>query len=667
MHQSTLFPDVGHKTESPDLPVVVKVLDGVEDKSEIDALRKIYPPQVLREASRQISSDSWARLRLWVEERNQESEENSEGEYILVADAQAFQAAVEDLRSATKLGIDTETTALSPREGSVRLLQLSDGLSPVVVFDFFSLKAAGVDFGPLKDLLGSGIEKIAHNIAFEIAFLESEGLPLAPPYFDVMLASILVRAGLDGDNAYRQSSLKSVAKRELDYTLDKQAQTSNWAGILTPTQLEYAALDALIMHPLARIMRQQLKEANLLEVATDEFLTARVVAHMQSSGMKLDIALWNTLKSEVQKRRDECGTALRGELARQGNLLLSDGQSINLNSQKELLPLLNTMGIDATSTARGTISPYAVDFPVVGQLIEYRKYEKLYSSFAEPLLGFVDENTGRIHPSFFQMGAVSGRFSCRSPNLQQIPRSKEFRQCFVAEEGNVLVVADFSQIELRVMAEMCGDEAMIRAYQEGRDLHRLTAHLITRAPLDRVTPQDRQIGKALNFGLIYGMSARSFRGYAMINYGVSMSYNDAKRFRERFFNAYPQLRAHHERVQARLKQRKRFDEMETRTLSGRRRVWRDRPTFHELLNIPVQGTSADITKRAMILIYPDLREISGRMVAQVHDEIVVEVPERFADDARALLERRMVEAGKAFLKKVPIEVSVGVGRSWAEK
>jgi DNA polymerase-1 len=247
--------------------------------------------------------------------------------------------------------------------------------------------------------------------------------------------------------------------------------------------------------------------------------------------------------------------------------------------------------------------------------------------------------------------------------MQQIPKATRFRRAVVAPEGKRLVIADLSQIELRIMAKLSGDKRMMEAYRNGEDLHRLTASLVSGVPLERVTKEMRQQAKAVNFGLIYGMGANGLREYARNTYGVSMTQEEAETFRRRFFEAYRGVAAFHRR-------QNRFARWarETRTLLGRCRRWPDTNMgLPKLANTPDQGTGADIAKIAMAEVRPGLIRLGARMVGMIHDELLVEVSEEKAEEARELVKSALEQAGAKVLDPVPVVAEAVVGATWADK
>jgi len=339
------------------------------------------------------------------------------------------------------------------------------------------------------------------------------------------------------------------------------------------------------------------------------------------------------------------------------------GKQINLNSQKQLLEALQncfkSQRLSIENTNRETLASLAPKSPIFRWIMDYRKVSKNVQ-FIKSLSQHVHPVTGRIHPEYKQLGAVTGRFSCCNPNLQQVPRNKLFRECVRPAPGHKMVIADYSQIDLRVAAEISQDSRMIEAYNQGQDLHKLTASLIKEKALNEVSEIERQLAKAVNFGLIYAMGAKSLQIYAQSAYGVTMTEQQAEDFRRKFFNAYQGLKAWHE-IERMSTQR------ETRTLLGRRRLWQDDPELTQVLNAPVQGTGADIIKKALVMLPDALIDMDVKIISCVHDEIILEAPEDKAQQAAQILKEVMEKAGQEYLKTVPVVAETSIVDSWAGK
>jgi DNA polymerase-1 len=350
-------------------------------------------------------------------------------------------------------------------------------------------------------------------------------------------------------------------------------------------------------------------------------------------------------------------------------------ESRNWDSPQQVKEAFEQVGVTLASTDDDTLA--GIDHPLARLLREYRGRAKQCGTYGR---NWVEKHAprGYVLPSWNQLGAESGRMSCSSPNLQQIPRGSEYRRCFVALPGRVLIKCDFSQIELRVAARVAGEKVMVEAYRQGRDLHAMTAAAVLGKPESEVTKADRQLAKAVNFGLLYGMSWRSLRVYARANYGVEITDAQARGYRDAFFKAYPGLADWHARVEAHVKRLFNANPdgtHEVRTLSGRRRVLsvakRDSegnpyPNKTDALNSPVQGSGADGLKVAIALLWERRDECPGAVpVIFCHDEIVLEVPEAAADRAAAWLRRAMVDAVAPMIAPVPVDAEVTVGRTWA--
>ncbi|MDJ0717472.1 MAG: bifunctional 3'-5' exonuclease/DNA polymerase [Prochloraceae cyanobacterium] len=582
-------------------------------------------------------------------------------EYVLVEDLEQLEKAIANLNSARVIGIDTETTGLDPHKASLRLIQLAAENQLTILIDCFKVK----DLAPLQPLLESKVVKVGHNLKFDLKFLLNSGLNLLPPFFDTQIASQLLKAGIEGKH-----SLQAIAKEYLEISLDKTEQIGEWkAETISESQLSYAAEDARILLSLRDKLKPLLIESGLVKVAKIEFDCLKAVAEIEFNGMLLDLAQWELVKEEMIAKKDAAAEKLRGMLEVENHQLaiFEDINTINLNSNPQVLQALNRLGIPVTSTGKKEIAPLASKYPAIDALLEYRQWAKALSAFGESLPKHINPVTGRLHPDYWQMGSAAGRFSCSNPNLQQIPRTKEVRECFTAHPGYKLVIADYSQIELRIAAEIAGEAAMIEAYRNGKDLHRLTASLILDKPVEEVTKADRQIAKSANFGLLYGMGAEGFKKYAESNYGVSFTLKEAEANRNKFFKAYQGLARWHKQTKKQMYQDKNARvNIETRTLANRRRLM-PQPSPQQILNTPVQGTGADMLKLALSRLPEALKGTDARIIGIVHDEIILECPEPTAAIAAERISAVMVQAGKEFLVSIPVEAEASIGDSWADK
>src|SRR5215211_4036971 len=453
--------------------------------------------------------------------------------------------------------------------------------------------------------------------------------------------------------------LGDVIWRELGVQLVKEHQASHWGGELTPDMLLYAAEDSRVLLHLVDALGPKIREANLHKVADIECRALPAITWMANAGVPFDSEGWRSCLDDKE-------AALRRLKANLDELAPDPpgSEGWNWNSPKQVIEAFRLLGVKLADTKRETLSRY--EHPLAKALLEYRKTSKLVSTYGPNLLKFVEG--GRIYGSWWQNGAGTGRMASSSPNLQNFP--PEVRRYVKAPAGRVLVVADYSQIELRIAAKIAGEERMLAAFASGEDIHTITARSLTGR--EEVTKQERKLAKAVNFGLLYGMSPGGLRNYARASYGVEMTKKEAERYWREYFETYPGLRAWHDREHRQLKK---HGSTETRTLTGRRRSGVMKLT--ERLNSPVQGTGADGLKLALALLYERREECPGAVpILAVHDEIVVEADVRDqAKDVEGWLEKAMVAGMDEILnsgldtdhpERVPVKVDVQVLNSWGE-
>lgn len=556
-------------------------------------------------------------------------------------------------------GVDIETSALHPTLGDIVTIQVAHTNAFAVVFDVHKIGHAA-----LTGLLNPSFSRkklVAHNAAFESMWFEHYGYTFRKPLFDTMLASQLYSCGHK-----HKHSLVALVSRYLGYTLPKDEQTSFKAGVeLRTAQKEYAARDAAVLIDLRNILIPKLADAGLLEVAKIEFDAVPGVAEMTRMGVLYD---WDKIESSLVSDLESAVHAAEETFWSSTTTLDRDlfGQQIrcNLASPKQAKELLER---ETNISLEGTGKDYLslLDDPT-GTLQRYLAISKLTkkAGMARDMKKYRNPNTDSVHSSFNQLRARTGRVSSSNPNMQQVPRGKEFREIVIARPGRKLVVADYSQIELRIIAELSDDPLMISTYRNDEDIHTRTGALCNNVTESEVTKNMRTAAKAINFGLSYGMGAPKLKMYARTNYGVDMSTSEAEQFVEAFFSSYTGIKDWHRRINPRNLPRV---PIYSRTLSGRRRFLQESDRkLSTYANNPVQGTGADIQKYAIGLLFDRTRDMDCRLVLQVHDEIMIEVAEDQAEEAAHLLETTMIEAGERFLTKVPCKVEAAIGNSWAE-
>ena len=586
-------------------------------------------------------------------------------EYI--RDADGVRNACEELAREPYLGLDTETTELDPYRGEMRLVQLSSGRK-TFVFDMRPFRTNGdirenADLAPLRGLLESDQHvKILHNAKFDAKWIRHELGCEMGSLFDTYLASQLIAAG-EGD---RRHGLADVAQFFAGTVLDKTEQISDWgAEELSNSQIEYAARDAAILPQIREQMSSRLENDGLDAVAALEFECVMPIAEMELNGFAVDCTRWlarlDTVKSAQAKAADELHELLSAGVSQAS---LFGRAEINLDSQQQVAGALLNLGIPMPETTRAwQLQPLADKYPVVAKLLEYRGVQKQVTSFGENFLEFIEPKTNRIHADFRQIGAPTGRFSCSNPNLQQIPHEAEYRGCFRAPEGRKLVIGDYSQIELRILAAFSGDERFIEAFASGADFHRMTASQVFNVKPEDVTDDQRSFAKRLNFGIVYGVGASRF---GMM---TGLSQNEAENTMRRYFATYRKLDSYLRDSASRVTTertartasgrllRLRFDETDRQAVGAARRYG---------VNMPIQGTSADILKRALRKLHDSLRGSTAKLVNIVHDEIVVECDENAYHETSLALGKSMSEAGGEFISSVPVKADVRVSDAWAK-
>ena len=557
---------------------------------------------------------------------------------------------INDYLPAKVVVIDTETTGLDPHADRIRLIQLARPDHQPIIVDLFKLPPA---LQLLKPVFENEAIKVLHNAKFDLKFLFKNGVEVKGQIFDTMLADQLLSAGKPNHS----SSLENLAQSYLGRQLDKQQQKSQWEADLTEDQLAYAAADVEVLLPLRRILKKSLVSQHLAEAAQLEFDCLRSLAQMELAGFKLDVERWQQYGQWVKQQLLHYQGRLQHHFR---DWPPQQEEALNLNSTQQLQLALSFLGIEVSSTAKDKLEPLS-EQPVIADLLQYKHWQSQDGKYVDKIRQAVHPKTGRIHAQYFQLGADTGRLSCRKPPLQQIPRQPEVRSCFVAAAGHKLVRADYSQIELRVTAQISQDRKMIEAYRQGEDLHRLTASLLTETPMDQVTSEQRQAAKAVNFGLFFGMGAEGLRNYARNTFQVEMSLLQAKEFKQRFFDSYQGFNAYYQKME-------RMKVKRLTTLSGRiRHFTKGYASLTKALNSPVQGTAADIIKRALVDLGPQLAPTGAQMVACIHDEIILEVEEKQAPKAQQILQQVMVAAGDHYLTDVPVVVEATTAASWAGK
>ncbi|HEX7456067.1 MAG TPA: DNA polymerase [Candidatus Nanoarchaeia archaeon] len=594
-------------------------------------------------------------------------ETETEVKYDFIQTNEALLETLPELERAPIVSIDTEGSRFDPFSAKLLLLQVATKEN-AFVFD-----CTKVDISPLRHILEAERPlKIVQNAKFDYSLLKVQTGVKLGNLFDTMLAERILTCGVS-----REISLETLAEKYLNLRIDKKIRESfsdlrNPAlqGRFTREQLDYSARDALVLREIFEKQYKQLIEDDLVETAKLEFAVVPVVAEMELRGSLIDKERWRDHIRQLEKKRDLINKEIQTDIRHlspysQVDLFGNESDTVNLDSPMQLLQVFRKLGEDIANTSEAILQRSR--HPLAKKLLEYRAYEKMITAFGETILEKINPVTGRLHPDFLQLGADTGRFACNNPNLQQIPADSGFRSCFVATPGYKLITADYSQIELRIMAEVSEDLAFLKAFKDDVDLHSLTASQMFRVPIEKVNKDRRFQAKSINFGLMYG------RGPVSLSNQIGLSVEESKKLLEVYFNSYKKVKRW---LDGTGKQAVRSGSV--RTLGGRRRMFtlpdRSHPEYDRLVsaierqgkNTPIQGTSADITKYALAFIYRELmdRKLDAYLIHTVHDEIVAEAREDIVNKVAKLIEEQMITAGEKLLKKVPVKVDIHISGCW---
>jgi len=608
--------------------------------------------------------------------------EHPQHEYIVTKEA--AEKALEELSREKIIAVDIESNSLDPYTGSIFMIQLAKS-DFAYIFDDRKVDLKSIPL--FKELMeDKGKIKILQNAKFDYSYIKVKTGVILNNIYDTMLADGVLSSG------YNLSlKLEEIANRRVEAGIlgDKEKLQKSFYNLprntrISEDQVRYAALDALILFPIMETQLKILHKENLLKVAKLEFAVAPVVAEMELRGVYIDTVKWREIIEDLKIRRNELSKEFQNAVrefynTQQIGLFGGMADAINLNSSVQLMDLFNNrLGLNLPSTSDGVLA--REKHPIVKILRDYRGYEKLISTYGEKLLAKINPATGRIHPEFLQIRTSTGRFACNNPNLQNIPRnSKEapFRECFNPDKGYKLVVSDYSNFEMRILAELSGDTKMINALNQGLDIHSYTASLMFNKPYSSdfkdKFPELRQMAKPIGFGLMYGMGAVGLSSQVYMWTGADISVEEGEDLIKRFFASYPRVKTF---LDNSAKNAVRHGW--STTPAGRKRWYRipekTDPDFRRKLsaiereakNHPIQGTNADSIKYALVFVYERIKRdnFDAAIVSTVHDEIVCEVREDQAQEFAKVLSSEMVRAGELFIKKVKLRSDPFVGDVW---
>ncbi|EGC50333.1 TPA: DNA polymerase I [Neisseria meningitidis] len=606
-------------------------------------------------------------------------------DYQAVTTEAQFAALLDKLSRADTIGIDTETTSLDAMNASLVGISIAFQAGEAVYIPVGHSLTAAPEQLDLQDVLGRlkphlenpALKKIGQNLKYDQHVFANYGIALNGIAGDAMLASYIIEShlghGLD-ELSERWLGLETITYESL---CGKGAKQIGFADVAIEQATEYAAQDADFALRLEAHLRAQMDAKQLEMYEKMELPVAQVLFEMERNGVQID-------RAELARQSAELGAEL---MKLEQEAYAAAGQPFNLNSPKQLQEILfDKMGIPTKGlkkTAKGGISTneavleqLAPDYPLPKIILQNRSLAKLKSTYTDKLPEMISPKDGRVHTTYAQAVAITGRLASNNPNLQNIPirtaEGRRVRRAFTAPQGSVIVSADYSQIELRIMAHLSGDKTLIAAFQNGEDVHRRTAAEVFGIAPENVSPEQRRYAKTINFGLIYGMG----------QYGLAKSLGidniSAKNFIDRYFARYPGVAEYMQRTKEQAAAQG-FVE----TLFGRRLYL---PDIHNknanaragaeraAINAPMQGTASDLIKRAMIDVSRWLSEceaspwdelLQSKLIMQVHDELVLEVVETELDFVKEKLPQIMAKVGGGLLD-VPLVAEVGVGENWEE-
>ena len=667
--------------ERPDFDKLKDIFEEIEFRRLYDNLVKIFDYQEVKIENKDFEiskkeEETPRQLDLFSELGEDLSSqklniENTDKVYQYIDSPKAQRVLVENLLSQKAVCFDTETTSLEETEAELIGLSFSykKGLAyyiPISENQEEAKKTLEIfrPFFEKRDVL-----KIAHNIKYDYKVLKNYDIEVRGAIFDTMIAHYLINPDMKHGMDYLSEIYLNYTPISIESLIGKKGKNQgNLRSVSLKQQTDYAAEDADVTFQLYEIFEQKLKEENLENLFYRiEMPLMKVLAKMELVGISLD-------KECLKKESLELENDLKNL---EKKIFEFSEEEFNLNSPKQLGEILfEKLKLDAKakktktgqySTSEEVLQKLESKHEIIKHILEYRTYQKLKSTYVDALPMQVNEKTGRIHTNFMQTVAATGRLSSVNPNLQNIPirtlRGQQVRAAFIASEGKKIISADYSQIELRLIAEISGEKNMIEAFQKGEDIHASTAAKLFKIPLNEVTKLQRSQAKTVNFGIIYGVSSFG------LSEQTGLSRTEAKQMIDAYFETYPRLK---EYMNEQIMTARKNGYVET--ILGRKRYLKDINSANfvvkghaerNAINAPIQGSAADIIKLAMINIDRELenQKMETKMLLQVHDELIFETPIDEIETAKILIKTQMETA---YATQVPLLTEVGIADNWLD-
>jgi DNA polymerase-1 len=592
--------------------------------------------------------------------------------YHLISSPEERKELLELLLTQSSVCFDTETTDIDALHADLVGFSFSykerEAFYVAVPQDFEAAKAILHEFAPV--FLDISIEKIAHNMKYDLKVLHRYGLHIEGPVFDTMIAQYLINPESKQGMDFLATYYLNYQPISIETLIGKKGKNQGNMADLRPEEIaDYACEDADITFQLKQLLEPEIQKPHLYQLFYDmEMPLVKVLKDIEQEGIAIDTAALDQFSKELDLRITELDQ----------EILAAAGETFNIDSPKQLGEILfEKLKISSKAkktktgqyaTSEDILQKHEHDHPIIPMILEYRQLRKLKSTYVDPLPTLCDRVDGRIHSNFMQTVTATGRLSSNNPNLQNIPvrtaKGREIRRAFVARSAEFqLMAVDYSQIELRIIAALAEDQNMIEAFKQGHDIHAATAAKVFHVSIADVTREQRSAAKAVNFGIIYGQSAF---GLAQ---NLQISRTEAKQIIDAYFEQYPSIKSYMDKVIAQAREHGYVE-----TIMKRRRYLPDIHSANAVvrgyaernaINAPIQGSAADIIKMAMVAVHEAMSKakLQSRMILQVHDELVFDVHQTETVHMQQLVKEAMENAVQL---TVPMEVEMKLAANWLE-
>jgi DNA polymerase I-like protein with 3'-5' exonuclease and polymerase domains len=585
--------------------------------------------------------------------------------YTYITNEEEAGRALDEISKYNIYGLDTECTDLDPFNAKLSLIQIGIP-NKAFVFDVrYDTDNSSLHPTKLYPILqDKSIKKIIQNATFDMKLLKNKFGFYLENIYDTMLVEQLFNLGL----SFGGASLSALVAKYFNIHMDKEPQSTfiDYKQKFKPYQLEYAANDVIMLKEIMDSQMLSVKQHGFEEVAQLEFDFVKPLCEMELNGITMDVHKWRTIMSEIEEEKNKAGKIVSSILnANEDQTTLFGVSLVNIDSNVQLKSALTKYGLSLESTDVSELKKHA-GLPIVDALLEYRRTQKLVSTYGESLLEKIHPVTGRLHTDFKQM-VSTGRMSSSNPNLQNIPKKQKYRNCFIAKPGYSLLTSDMSGAELRILGNMSQDQIFIDSYAKGLDLHTRAASEVYGIPYDRVTKQMRNDSKAIQFGLIYGLSKFG------LSRRLKISEKKAEEMISKYFSRYVKVKEYLDKSAA--------DSVKygfSRSIAGRKRFYNvpawENPDRNRIvagikrqgMNMPIQSSNADTIKKAMILLVDRLEQgrYDAKLCLTVHDEVVVEAVDEQKYEVSRVVSQSLVDGFGAYFDIIPMEADTLIGPCW---